>query len=45
MENATLGIQAGCLLPGDYFGYVNSEGGVSKAIDAFAVQSRFTVNF
>jgi len=45
MENAILGIQAGCLLPGDYFDYMNSGGGVSKAIDAFAVQSRFTVNF
>ena len=44
-ENASLGIQTGYLIPGDYFDTPGPGDEVSKAIGAFAVQSRLTINF
>jgi hypothetical protein len=44
VENATLGVQAGYLITGDYFDY-QADGSVNKALPAAAIQSRFTINF
>lgn len=43
-ENATLGVQAGYLISGDYFDY-QADGSIKKALPAAAIQSRFTINF
>jgi hypothetical protein len=44
VENATLGVQAGYLITGDYFDY-QADGSINKALPAAAIQSRFTINF
>ena len=45
VENATIGIQAGYLISGNYFDYRGDNGAVNKALPAAAIQSRFTINF
>jgi len=45
VENATLGVQAGYLISGDYFDYQGDNGAIHKALPAAAIQSRFTINF